>query len=62
MPLPLGEVAEQSEDGEGKKRALSVGFADSSPGGRAKRERKTLREICRGGNLPPVFDEILIYG
>ncbi|MBR3692814.1 MAG: hypothetical protein IKL89_09005, partial [Clostridia bacterium] len=60
--LPLGEVAEQSEDGEGNLQALSVGFADSSPGGRAKRDRKTLREICRGGNLPPAFTGISIYG
>ena len=48
MPLPMGEVAERSEDGEGthsqeKKvmytkgsQALSVAFGDSSPGGRAK--------------------------
>ena len=38
LPLPLGEVAEQSEDGEGKLgcNALSVTFGDSSPKGRAK--------------------------
>ena len=38
LPLPLGEVAERSEDGEGKPgcNALSVTFGDSSPGGRAK--------------------------
>ena len=39
LPLPLGEVAERSEDGEGKhlcRKALSVTFGDSSPGGRAK--------------------------
>ena len=38
MPLPLGEVAERSEDGEGIQgcMALSVTFGDSSPGGRAK--------------------------
>ena len=38
LPLPLGEVAERSEDGEGKwmRRALSVTFGDSSPRGRAK--------------------------
>ena len=38
LPLPLGEVAERSEDGEGKFgcNALSVTFGDSSPGGRAK--------------------------
>ena len=39
LPLPLGEVAERSEDGEGKLgcNALSVTFGDSSPRGRAKR-------------------------
>ncbi len=38
LPLPLGEVAEQSEDGEGKPgcNALSVTCGDSSPKGRAK--------------------------
>ena len=37
LPLPLGEVAERSEDGEGKLgKALSVTFGDSSPRGRAK--------------------------
>ena len=38
LPLPMGEVAERSEDGEGKwvRKALSVTFGDSSPGGRAK--------------------------
>ena len=38
LPLPLGEVAEQSEDGEGKPgcNALSVAHGDSSPKGRAK--------------------------
>ena len=38
LPLPLGEVAERSEDGEGKQgcKALSVTFGDSSPRGRAK--------------------------
>ena len=38
LPLPLGEVAERSEDGEGKwvRKALSVTFGDSSPRGRAK--------------------------
>ena len=38
LPLPLGEVAEQSEDGEGKPgcKALSVACGDSSPKGRAK--------------------------
>ena len=38
LPLPMGEVAERSEDGEGKQgcKALSVTFGDSSPRGRAK--------------------------
>ena len=39
LPLPLGEVAERSEDGEGETRgckALSVTCGDSSPRGRAK--------------------------
>ena len=38
LPLPLGEVDERSEDGEGKLgyNALSVTFGDSSPKGRAK--------------------------
>ena len=38
LPLPLGEVSEQSEDGAGKQgcNALSVTFGDSSPRGRAK--------------------------
>ena len=38
LPLPLGEVAERSEDGEGiqGRNALSVTFGDSSPSGRAK--------------------------
>ena len=42
LPLPLGEVSERSEDGEGQRcadrtcQALSVSFADSSPKGRAK--------------------------
>ena len=38
LPLPLGEVAERSEDGEGKwvRKARSVTFGDSSPSGRAK--------------------------
>ena len=35
LPLPLGKVAERSEDGEGKP-TLSVTFGDSSPKGRAK--------------------------
>ena len=38
LPLPLGEVAERSEDGEGIPGCdtLSVTFGDSSPKGRAK--------------------------
>ena len=36
LPLPLGEVDERSEDGEGTCKALSVTFGDSSPRGRAK--------------------------
>ena len=38
LPPPLGEVAERSEDGEGKlgRKALSVTCGDSPPGGRAK--------------------------
>ena len=38
LPLPLGEVAERSEDGEGKTgcNTLSVTCGDSSPKGRAK--------------------------
>ena len=39
LPLPLGEVAKRSEDGEGKPgcKTLSVTYGDSSPKGRAKR-------------------------
>ena len=38
LPLPLGKVAERSEDGEGKPgcNTLSITFGDSSPFGRAK--------------------------
>ena len=38
LPLSVGEVAERSEDGEGKPvgSALSVTFGDSSPKGRAR--------------------------
>ncbi len=38
LPLPLGAVAERSEDGEGKLECntLSVTCGDSSPKGRAK--------------------------
>ena len=38
LPLPMGEVAERSEDGEGIPgcKTLSVTFGDSSPKGGAK--------------------------
>ena len=38
LPLPMGEVAERSEDGEGILgcKALSVTYGDSSPKGQAK--------------------------
>ena len=38
LPLPMGEVVERSEDGEGIQgcKALSVTCGDSSPRGRAK--------------------------
>ena len=37
LPLPVGEVAECSEDGEGnRQQTLSVACGDSSPKGRAK--------------------------
>ena len=44
LPLPLGEVSERSEDGEGTQgcKALSVTCGDSSPRGRAK----AVREFC----------------
>ena len=47
LPLPLGEVAERSEDGEGKTgfNTLSVTFDDSSPKGRAKRTYPFGRKI-----------------
>ena len=49
LPLPLGEVAERSEDGEGTqgREALSVTFGDSSPRGRAKGLRMVSREMER---------------
>ena len=49
LPLPLGEVAERSEDGEGKLgcNTLSVPFGDSSPRGRAKGLRMVSREMER---------------
>ena len=49
LPLPLGEVAERSEDGEGKRgcNALSVTFGDSSPRGRAKGLHMLAQEMKR---------------
>ena len=49
LPLPLGEVAERSEDGEGKQgcKTLSVTCGDSSPKGRAKGVRMLEREMER---------------
>ena len=52
LPLPLGEVAERSEDGEGKCgcNALSVTCGDSSPRGRAKglyHETRNGAHLCR---------------
>ena len=49
MPLPMGEVAERSKDGEGKLgcSTLSVTFGDSSPRGRAKGLRMVSREMER---------------
>ena len=47
LPLPLGEVAERSEDGEGKYdhfKTLSVTYGDSSPRGRAKVAYKQHKE------------------
>ena len=51
LSLPLGEVDEQSEDGEGKlgRNALSVTCGDSSPGGRAKGVRM-LTQNCTHKN------------
>ena len=56
LPLSLGEVAEQSEDGEGKpgRDALSVTCGDSSPGGRAK--GVTLKSNTQAGTVfPPLL-------
>ena len=50
MPLPLGEVAERSEDGEGnRQQTLSVACGDSSPGGRARNYCMLIwnGQICR---------------
>ena len=51
MPLPLGEVAEHSEAGEGGNKSLkkgafplSVAFSDSSPKGRAKNPYPVMNE------------------
>ena len=51
LPLPLGEVDERSEDGEGKLgyNALSVTFGDSSPKGRAKGVRISLASTSGRG-------------
>ena len=51
LPLPLGEVAERSEDGERKPgcNALSVACGDSSPKGRAK---GVYRGTKNGAHLP----------
>ena len=48
LPLPLGEVAERSEDGEGilGRKALSVTYGDSSPKGRAKSVKKLPKRPC----------------
>ena len=40
MPLPLGEVAERSEVGEGKLNVPAVACGDSSPRERAKQHEK----------------------
>ena len=52
LPLPLGEVAECSEAGEGKSgcNALSVTFGDSSPKGGAKGGCIWERKMERIGN------------
>ena len=49
LPLPMGEVAERSEDGEGKRgcNTLSVTFGDSSPRGRAKGLHMLARKMER---------------
>ena len=49
LPLPLGKVAERSEDGEGIQgcMALSVTFGDSSPGGGAKGLHMLARKMER---------------
>ena len=59
LPLPLGEVDEQSEDGEGKPgcNALSVTFGDSSPKGRAKGDVPR-HEKWRASPLPLPLGEV----
>ena len=54
LPLPLGEVAERSEDGEGKPgcNALSVTFGDSSPRGRAKGLYRFKTAVSVGKRIP----------
>ena len=49
LPLPVGEVSERSEDGEGNKApgTLSVTFGDSSPKGGAKGQKTEGRRISR---------------
>jgi len=49
LPLPLGEMSAQSEDGAGKQgcNALSVTFGDSSPKGGAKGVTRLVREMER---------------
>ena len=51
LPLPVGEVAERSEDGEGKQcpykkgcKPLSVTCGDSSPKGRAKTVKESMQQ------------------
>ena len=51
LPLPLGEVSERSEDGEGIRcKTLSAACGDSSPGGRAK-GKGSLDEALSEGKL-----------
>ncbi len=51
LPLPMGEVAERSEDGEGIPgcKTLSVTFGDSSPKGGAQRVKKALQSLPPAG-------------
>ena len=61
----MGEVAERSEDGEGKLgcSTLSVTFGDSSPRGRAKGLRVVSREMERicTDTLHSLFYDYLLY-